>query len=278
MSFKCYLCGSSGHKVIAKKENIRFGCFGSNKMILECSNCGLTQLWPQWSGRELDELYSKYWKKEDFKGQKRKVKISRYLTDFIRKNDSILEIGCGYADNLNYLRNRGFAVTGIDKDPAVCNGITVFNCDVRDYVPVNKPDIIYAMHLLEHIPDPVEFIAWLDKQLKTGGRFILEIPCIDDPLLSLYNIEEFRKFYWYPYHLFFYNAKTILKMFEKRPNMKIKIILRQEYGIVNHLRWLLFRRPGNINFHVPLMDNIYKFILTKVLKYGDTMVVVGRKI
>ena len=259
---KCYLCGLTASDVLATKKEIRFGCFSSDKKIERCRSCGLVQLSPPWTSAELDSLYQKYWSKEDFKGQKRKIKVSKYLVEHLKKSDRILEIGCGHGDNLRFLQGKGYRVTGIDKDKTVCDGITAFYADYSTYKMTRKPDVIYAIHLFEHLPDPKEFIQWMKDHSK---RFVLEIPCIDDVLMKL---PAYRKFCWYPYHLFFYSKKAARAMF----GPKAKIFYRQEYGIINHLRWVLFGKPGNWNPHIPVVDDIYKKLLT-TLGYGDTLVI-----
>jgi len=278
MSFNCYLCGNNGAEVIAEKQDIRFSCYGADKQVLQCRSCGLVQLFPQWTEKELNDLYAKYWEKEDFKGQKRKIKISKYLAGIINKEEVVLEIGCGHGDNIRFLRSRGFRVTGIDKDPSVCDGDAVINTDIRDYEPTKKPDLIYAIHLFEHLADPRNFIAWMIETLSASGRFVLEVPSVDDPLLTLYKNEKFRKFCWYPYHLFFFSKKTAERLFsEYDGRVNTRLLVKQEYGLLNHLRWLLLGRPGNINFHLPILDDIYKLFLTKVLGRGDTLVILGNK-
>jgi SAM-dependent methyltransferase len=277
MNFKCYLCGNNGSEVIAERDDIRFGCYGSDKKVLRCIDCGLIQLFPQWTEKETDELYAKYWEKEDFKGQKRKIKISKYLTRIIRKEEVVLEIGCGHGDNIRFLRSKGFRVTGIDKDPSVCDGDTVINSDIRDYKLAKKPDLIYAIHLFEHLTDPGQFIAWMIDNLSDNGRFVLEVPSTDDPLLTLYKNENFKKFCWYPYHLFFYSKETAQRLFSGYDGLNTRVLVKQEYGLLNHLRWLFFGKPGNINFHLPVFDDIYKLVLTKVFGMGDTLVILGNK-
>ena len=276
VKMKCYHCGATEYNIIAQKEQIRFECYGYDKQVLECRFCGLIQLQPQWVVAELDMLYETYSRKEDFKGQKRKVKISKYLKKYMNKRDYILEVGCGYGDNLNYLRDKGFRVTGIDKDPTNCTGFPMINKGYEEYTLLIKQDVIYAIHLLEHLPDPRGFIVWMLRNLTDRGKFILEIPSIDDPLLRLYNSKAYQKFCWYPYHLFFYSKDTAEQLFQWYPHLKLKFILRQEYGLLNHLRWLLLRRPGNVNFHIPVLDDIYKKIMVWN-GLGDTLVIVGEK-
>lgn len=249
--------------VVALKDEMRFRCFGVEKVIIKCSRCGLVQLIPQWTERELDCLYSAYWKKEDFKGQKRKVKIAKYLPKYLRRGDCILEVGNGWGDNIKYLRGKGYWVVGIDKDQQLKGEI---KADVFSYKADRKFDFIYSLHFLEHLPDPLRFIRWMEDNLAEGGRWLIEIPSLNNPLLKL---KSFRKFYWYPYHLFFFSKSTIQMML---PDAKAKLV--QEYGIINHLRWLLRGKPGNWNPHIPLIDDIYKWIITKK-GYGDTLIVTG---
>lgn len=49
--------------------------------------------------------------------------------------------------------------------------------------PSQKPDFggemfdaIFSAHFIEHIPDPVEFVKWSIKRLKSGGRLYIEWP------------------------------------------------------------------------------------------------------
>ena len=46
--------------------------------------------------------------------------------------------------------------------------------------------------------------------------------------MSKSSLEAFKKFYWYPYHVFFYNAKSTANIFSKFPNVKIKTKLTQK--------------------------------------------------
>jgi SAM-dependent methyltransferase len=220
--------------------------------------------------------YSTYSKKEDFKGQKRKKRVSKYLPNFLGEDNkakmNILEIGCGHGDNMAYLYKKGYhTVTGIDKDPTVCKKANIHNSDWKDYIPVKQFDAIYGVHFFEHLQDPRAFFEWIKGVLRPGGKFVFEVPSIDDPLIKLYKNDAYDKFCWYPYHMFFYSKETISKIFS---GFDFQVYRRQEYGIINHLRWALLGIPGNLNKHIPILDDIYKAILKK-FGYSDSLVVVG---
>lgn len=279
MTFKCYLCGESENKILADSDVIRFGCFGHNKKFVKCTSCGLVQLYPVWTKVELNELYSKYSKKEDFKGASPKRTITKYLLGQLREGDKILEVGCSFGDNVWLIQKKGYDIIGIDRDPGVCDGKTILNFDYNNFVGTEgKFDFIYAIHVFEHIQDPIEFIDWIKKNLSDRGRFLLELPSINDPLIKLYKINEFNKFYWYPYHFFYYNSNTLKSLFEKVPNFNIKVKLIQRYGLINHLRWLFLKKPGNFNPDIPILDKIYKFIVTRIFKLSDTIMLTGEKV
>lgn len=266
MKFSCYYCGCGDAVRVAR----RTARLGDGQVVSRCFRCGLVQMFPP-----TEPSYDGYSEKEDFKGQKPRLRISRYLPKLLgKKTGIIVEVGCGRGDNVRWLRELGFkGVFGIDKDPAV-TGAAIINRDWREYGGVIKHRAVYGIHFLEHVADPIGFMRWVRKVLKKNGTFIFEVPSIEDPLLALYKNRAFRDFYWYKYHMFFYNKRT-LEMVLHGPGFRV--IRRQEYGIVNHLRWALFGRPGNWNPTIPILDRIYKRILI-LLGYSDSLIVVGKNV
>jgi len=258
---------------LIQSNEMRFNCFNQNKSIFRCEKCNLIQLLPQWTDLELEELYKKYGSKEDFTKSKRKIKISKYLLKYTNPKESCFEIGCGAGDNIKFLNDNERNAIGIDKDSTISNP-NIVNSDLFEYETESKFDFIYSIHSLEHFTDPKKMLSWISNHLKENGSFLIEVPNVEEPLLSVYKIKEFEKFYWYPYHLFFFSPNTITSLLSNF-NLKIKRI--QTYGIWNHLRWIFFKIPHNINPTIPIIDPIYKFILTKILKKSDTLLVIGRK-
>jgi 2-polyprenyl-3-methyl-5-hydroxy-6-metoxy-1,4-benzoquinol methylase len=276
-TLSCPLCGNKEYKLFnveATHEQMRWNCWGYEKLLLECQECQLKFLYPKWSEEELKSLYSGYKDVKDFKGQIQAKRVSNYLVDFFKKTDNILEIGCGTGDNLKHYRSLGYLVYGIDKDDTVCDGQIVKNKDYRDLNKKEMYDKIYAVQVFEHIQEPKEFITAILNHLNKGGKFLLELPNTEDPILTLYHIQKFKKFYYIPHHVFFWTPSTIQRFFDSM-GVKIEIKLYQKYGILNHLRWIFLGKPGNWHPHVPVVDGIYKWILTNIFKRSDTLIIIG---
>jgi SAM-dependent methyltransferase len=280
---KCYSCNNKlqGSKVRATRKDIRFECYSYKKYIIECRNCGLTQLVPQWTKKELDVIYKDYSQKKDFPNQKVPSKrLSKYLEKYFEYYYRILEVGCSTGDNVKYFNKRkGYIVTGIDKDSSVEDtSNSILNYDVYDkFLDDYKFNAIYGLHILEHMQDPIKFINRLLSLLEEKGKIILEFPNLEEPLLTVYKVKEFDKFYWRPDHLFFYTPETLASLIYRDKVTNCVIERKQNYGIVNHLNWLIRKNPTNLKINIPILDSIYKWILINIVKKTDTMLLVITK-
>jgi hypothetical protein len=89
----------------------------------------------------------------------------------------LIEVGCGKGHFLEQLQAAGFSITGLDptyegSNPAV----------IREYF---TPEIglhaqgIILRHVLEHVQDPVSFLAMLRDANGGKGKIYLEVPCFD---------------------------------------------------------------------------------------------------
>jgi len=277
---KCHNCNEDLYKsqVVARRNEIRFKCYNTMKKIIKCSNCELIQLIPQWSDKELNKIYTKYNSKPDFVGQKTVSKrISKYVADYMFRDEEVLEVGCGSGDNVKYFTKQGYNVVGIDKDPSVADNVNVFHGDIYDKTIKSQYDFIYGLHIFEHMKDPIKFIERLKELLKKRGSILLEFPSIEDPLLTIYKVKEFNKFYFRPDHHFFYTPKTLQDVLYRNKITNCSIERMQNYGIVNHLNWIFRKKPTNIKFNIPIIDNIYKWVLVNIYKKSDTILLTIKK-
>ena len=93
------------------------------------------------------------------------------------RGHSLIEVGCGKGLFLERLQRDGFEITGLDPtyegtNPAV----------IRRYFTADtglRADALVLRHVLEHVRDPVTFLAQLRDANGGGGAIYIEVPCLD---------------------------------------------------------------------------------------------------
>lgn len=90
---------------------------------------------------------------------------------------SLLEIGCGKGTFLELLREQGFSATGID--PAY-EGDAAYVIKDRFSASLGVTgDAIVLRHILEHIPDPLNFLDGIRAANGGKGLVYIESPCLE---------------------------------------------------------------------------------------------------
>jgi len=105
-------------------------------------------------------------------------------------------------------------------------------------------DIVCFFHVLEHIADPARFLSSCAKVLKPKARVIIEVPSLDDPLRTLYRLEEYEDFYFQAQHPYMYSDKSLCRLLERNDFRILSCFGHQRYGLENHMTWLTQKRPG----------------------------------
>ena len=94
-----------------------------------------------------------------------------------------LDIGCGNG-SLVRLASKDFAVIGMDVSAEVVvaarqfAGLSVFLRGAAEQLPMKDGslDLIFAQHLIEHLPDPAAALTGWYRALRPGGRLIVLTP------------------------------------------------------------------------------------------------------
>lgn len=105
-------------------------------------------------------------------------------------------------------------------------------------------DLVCFFHVLEHIADPAAFLFSCANVLKPKGRIIIEVPSLDDPLRTLYKVEEYEDFYFQVQHPYVYSSNSLRRLLEQNGFRVLTSFGHQRYGLENHLTWLAQRQPG----------------------------------
>jgi 2-polyprenyl-3-methyl-5-hydroxy-6-metoxy-1,4-benzoquinol methylase len=211
----CPLCGSQGDLLYKDLEDRLFNAPGKWS-LRRCANaeCGLCWLDPVAVEADIQFLYKSYYTHEEsasllgFRAKARAFLIKVYeFAKFLplsalRLNQEkrsfanmflenlrpgrILDVGCGSGLFLYRMHQLGWSVTGLDfDDKAIAyakaqyskHGFELFQTDLAGArFPDNSFDAVTMNHVIEHVPEPVKFLAEVKRVLKPGGRLVAVTP------------------------------------------------------------------------------------------------------
>jgi 2-polyprenyl-3-methyl-5-hydroxy-6-metoxy-1,4-benzoquinol methylase len=249
----CPLCNSNDEKQIIHNK-LRYEHPG---LVYKCLTCDYIFLFPRLADKEQDLYYqTKY--RQDYQDN---PVSQRFITDTNealqrifricqnKKNPhSILEIGSGSGAFLNIATNYFARAVGVEVDQDSYQfinnkGLKIFNN--LDLISQEKFDFIVLFHVLEHLLDPIGFLSKLRLMLNDNGKIIIEVPNVDDSLISIYDIKEFKDFYFCSAHVSYFSAKT-LKYCLEQSKINNQISFVQRYDVYNHINWLKNKQPGDL--------------------------------
>jgi len=93
------------------------------------------------------------------------------------RDKSLIEVGCGKGFFLEHLRERGFDILGVD--PAYeGNNRRVIKAPFDAGLGLSADGVVLR-HVLEHVPDPLSFLADIAAANAGRGNIYIEVPCFD---------------------------------------------------------------------------------------------------
>lgn len=141
-------------------------------------------------------------------------RIARYA----RPPGRLLDFGCGFGFFLDSARTAGWDVAGIDPLPGHgayargALGLNVITDTLRpDSFEPRSFDVITALQVFEHLPDPRAELAALRRLLRPGGIIAIEVPNIEAPLVRLFGP---RHRHFVADHLWFFSPGTLSRLLE----------------------------------------------------------------
>lgn len=218
----CPVCSSTEEPQQLCKVNL---IFDTDFDLVECSSCKLKYYDPIPEPTQLDKFYSKM--DYQYEPWRQAAKADYYISKLLKQssNGYILDIGCSAGFFLDRIsKTTGWTVKGVELAHQPSNfarntlGLDVITGDfISARFADNSFDAIHVGDVLEHVPDPLEFMSECRRTLKPEGKIYLAVPngFADSRGLIRFYKEEKKAGRHASGHIFFFEKSTLYKLFEK---------------------------------------------------------------
>lgn len=226
---KCLVCGSENFEpfLVCKDYTVS----QENFNIVSCKSCGFKFTNP----RPDNSVLGNYYKAESYVSHtnskkgivnklyhavrnytlKTKIKlVSSYVS-----RGTILDYGCGTGMFLNACNKSGWETYGMEPDDnarkmASEHGLNVFSdkAKVQTYITDKNFNAITLWHVLEHVTDMEETLAFFKSKLNADGVLIIAVPNYVSYDAQYYK--EFWAAYDVPRHLHHFEEKSMKSLLE----------------------------------------------------------------
>ncbi len=244
----CALCGADDPRLL--------GVHGSWPVV-KCRRCGLVYLRERPSEDALPQLYGRdYYEAEDDVGYRGYMETHRRYADVFNRifgrrdrdlrrhtrGNRLLEVGCAYGTLLDFLRDGGWRVSGVEISPLSSRraredlGLDVRTGSLEDAgFPFGSFDVVLMLDVLEHLHRPFRTLREVCRVLAPGGTLVVQCP------YELYHWEEVAEAVLrgkktgtiepdsIPAHLYFFVPRT-LDAFLRKGGFEIKARQSGNYG------------------------------------------------
>jgi len=307
---RCGICSSPRATIVRKRLR-----YNIKRNVLRCVKCGFVYL-------ERPSISKRFYTGKKYRahhgptlGKKSSPRdlfntylpyqhqIHESMGGLLKPSVSILDVGCSAGHFLHSLKGKVKKRVGLELSRDEVSFIRK-NLDFRVY---DKPiehadiaegpfDIVTALQVLEHVEDPVGFLKNIRKHLKKNGTLYLELPNIDDVLLTQYRIRGYEDFYYREPHLSYFSKETLRRALAKA-GFSGTIRTVQRYTLLNHIHWITAQAPlssfelgmnaqiikhakgkeaRQLNTFIKDADRKYRDLVGK-LGLGESLVFVGKK-
>lgn len=218
-ALRCGACGGSVRSDIARPAST-YAPRGEYA-IATCERCGSGRTVPVPLEDELSAFYAKEYKYDAhiLIAAEKRWRARHILDEALPPQaTSVLDVGCMYGYLLKEAGARGVhdaAGVELSAGPAkaaAAEGLDVFCGSIEAFAdkPENADrrfDLIVAQHVLEHVPDPVAFLATARRLLKPSGKVCICVPNYDARARRVFR--EAWGWYQVPVHLHHFGVKGL---------------------------------------------------------------------
>lgn len=173
----CMLCGADDPRPRVV-DTVRAGSAVYRFNVVQCRACGFEYVTPRGSGAVFGNLAGGAARRDAAVANAPfyRTGVARLRAAGLPDGGRILDLGCARGDFLAFAAERGFAVTGVDLNPALADaararGFAVVTGDLRAVASeVGRGfDAVTLWDVIEHVDDPVAVLAACRDVVRPGG-------------------------------------------------------------------------------------------------------------
>lgn len=202
----CCVCNCEEFELLSEKDR-----YGLHMAVVVCKKCGLIQTNPRMISESNYDFYNQefcklYMGKERPTSQffVKQYKLGKIIHSYLQNNNLInknlcdlfvCEVGCGAGGILQYFKEKGCRIFGIDIGEEYLNyGRKKYNLDlllcgsIFDVQFDTPPDIVIYSHVLEHILSPKKELVQLKRILSQDSILYIQAPGVKN-LYNTYNMD-----------------------------------------------------------------------------------------
>ncbi len=204
------------------------------------------------------------------------------------ENGRLLDVGCGNGWLLIRMKSLGWNAEGVDFDEETVkiarkNGLKVKLGSLQEqHYPDDFFDAITAVHLVEHLSEPLKFVEECKRILKPGGKLILITPNSRSFLHAVFKVD------WRglepPRHLQVFTPSSLEKLVNRSGFSDVKVLTseRDAAGMFKSSLKLKYGNESVLNGKgvrlLSLLVKIVESILVSLgTKRGEEIVLIGTK-
>jgi SAM-dependent methyltransferase len=154
------------------------------------SGCGLAFFDPMLQGD--DRFYADFYRRIDaheiLAGPRTRRPEFEHAARLVRAGDRVLDVGCGAGGFSRHVRHAIY--TGLEPHPAAEPAIAeVLNETVAAHAARHGEtyDVVCAFQVVEHVPEPLNFVADMVRCIRPGGLLLLGVPRWPSPITDIPN-------------------------------------------------------------------------------------------
>ncbi len=265
-TISCNLCGGRRYRKYLTATDYSF---------VKCSSCGLVYQNPQPEFDDLKYRYGQGYFEYELRNEENFFRLMKLglqdirffeLTEGLERQGLFLDIGCATGMLLAFLRDRGWGVRGVElcRESAEygINGrkldIFIGTLEEAAFPSAHFP-VIHFSHLIEHVPDPRDFLSEVNRILCPGGYAVIVTPNLSGLQARLFR-ERWRSAI--ADHLTLFSRRTLHRM-----------LIQSGFEILKTVTW-----GGLAKGTVPVSVKGPVDYLAKKMGFGDVVLVLTRKV